>query len=150
MTHLALRLRIEPDGVRVVWRLEGAAFDTGEAVAELPLSIAGAPTIELADDELSAADDAGPLGLVRSVEDDAEGEPAHRWRAERAGVGDVEVSYLARPDAAEPRPATPPLELRREGTGLSGALKCFLVLPRRAPRRHVRDQVGATAGRPTS
>jgi predicted metalloprotease with PDZ domain len=129
MTHLDLRLRVEPDGVRMVWRLEGAAFDTGGAVAELPLSIAGAPTIELADDELSAADDAGPLRLVRSVEDDAEGEPAHRWRAERAGVGDVEVSYLARPDTAEPRPATPPLELRREGTGLSGALKCFLLLP---------------------
>ncbi|MDQ3165537.1 MAG: hypothetical protein M3Q17_05150 [Actinomycetota bacterium] len=44
-------------------------------------------------------------------------------------MGLVEVSYLARPILDEPRPATPPLELRREGIGFSGAAKCFLVLP---------------------
>ena len=47
----------------------------------------------------------------------------------RSTTGPVEVSYLAEPNAEEPRPATPPLELRKAGVGLSGALKCFLVLP---------------------
>jgi predicted metalloprotease with PDZ domain len=78
---------------------------------------------------VAAADNAGPLRLVSSVEHDVDGEPARRWSVERASVGPVEVSYLARPIVDEPRPATPPLELRREDTGLSGALKCFLVLP---------------------
>jgi predicted metalloprotease with PDZ domain len=48
---------------------------------------------------------------------------------ERSTLGAVEVSYLAQPVTEEPRAATPPLELRAEGVGLSGALKCFLVLP---------------------
>lgn len=127
--HLLVRLAVEADGVRVAWRVEGMAFGAGEPLATLPVSIAGAPTLELGDDSLAAADDAGRLRLVGSVEDDAEGDPAHLWRAGRASVGPVELTYLARPAVEEPRPATPPLELRREGTGLSGALACFLVLP---------------------
>ncbi|MGI8522258.1 MAG: hypothetical protein ACR2K3_02965 [Nocardioides sp.] len=102
----------------------------GEPLGQLPLSIAGAPTIELPEDALTASDDAGALALalVTSVADDAEGEPVRRWAVGRATTGSVQVSYLARPIADEPRSA-PPLELRREGTGLSGAVKGFLVLP---------------------
>jgi M61 glycyl aminopeptidase len=120
---------VEPAGVRVVWRLQGVGFAAGQPFAKLPLSVAGAPAIELGDEALSVADDAGPLGLVGSVEDDADGDPARVWRVDRASVGVVRTSYLALPHADPPRPATPPLELRREGTGLSGALACFLVLP---------------------
>jgi predicted metalloprotease with PDZ domain len=127
--HLRVSLGVEPDGVPVGWRLDGVSFEAGEPFAMLPLSIAGAPTLELGDDALAAADDAGGLRLVRSVEDDGDGDPVHLWRIGRASVGPVEVTYLARPDTDEPRPATPPIELRREGAGLSGALKCFLVLP---------------------
>jgi predicted metalloprotease with PDZ domain len=129
MTHVRVTLRVEPDGLRVVWRLDGAALHAGQPLARLPLSIAGAPTIELDGEAVAAADDAGPLRLVSAIEDDADGEPVRLWRVERPSVGAVEVSYLARPILDEPRPATPPLELRREGTGLSGAMKCFLVLP---------------------
>src|SRR5215218_8498462 len=128
-TGLHVVLRVEADGVRVGWRLSGLTFHEGETVAHLPLTIAGAPTIELEDEAVAAADETGPLPLVSALGEDADGEPERRWRAGRTTHGTVEVSYLARPIAEEPQPATTPLELRREGTGLSGALKCFLVLP---------------------
>lgn len=127
--HLRLTLGVEPGGIRVAWRLDSAAVAVGEVVAQLPLSIAGAPSVELDAEAVAAADAAGPLPLVSTVEDDPDGEPVRRWRAERDTVGPVDLSYLARPIDAEPLAATPPLELRREGTGLSGALKCLLVLP---------------------
>ena len=129
MTHLRVTLGVDADGLRVVWRCDGVAFDAGQPLAQLPLSIAGAPTIELAGDALAAADDAGPLPLVASVGDDADGEPFRRWNVERATVGPVKVSYLAQPIVEEPRPTSPPIDLRREGTGFSGAAKCFLALP---------------------
>jgi predicted metalloprotease with PDZ domain len=127
-TGLHVTLRVEPEGVRVGWRLSGVTFHEGDVLAHLPLTIAGAPTIELEDDDVAAADDTGPLPLAGSLDEDADGEPERRWGAGRTTHGTVEVSYLARPIAEEPQPA-PPLELRREETGLSGALKCFLVLP---------------------
>ena len=129
MRHLLVTLAAEPDDVRVTWRLAGEAFDTGQVVARLPSSIAGAPTVDLEGDGLTAADDSGVLPLVSALETDDEGGPERRWRCARPSVGPVEVSHRARPALEEPRPATPPLELRREGTGLSGALKCFVALP---------------------
>lgn len=97
-------------------------------MARLPVSIAGAPTVTLPDDALTAQDDDGPLPLVAVtvVDDD---EPVREWRVERASTGTVEVTHRAEPIDAGPAPATPPLELRREGPGLSGALKCFVALP---------------------
>lgn len=118
MTHLRVTLGVESDGLRVVWRLDGVALHAGHPMAQLPLSIAGAPAIVLDGEALAAADDAGPLRLVSAVQNDADGESVRRWRVERASVGPVEVSYLARPILDKPRPATPPLELRREGSGL--------------------------------
>lgn len=114
-----------------MWRLTGIAFDTGETLGQLSTSIAGAPAIGLDDDAVTATDDLGPIPLAAGVEAVPDGTPVRRWRAARSTVGPVEVSYLAQPVSGEPRPTTPPLELRREGHGLSGALKCFLVLPPR-------------------
>jgi predicted metalloprotease with PDZ domain len=127
--RLRVRLRVEQDGLRVGWRLTGVSLEAGEVLARLPLSIAGGPTIELSGSELSASDDQGRFPLVAADHDDEEGVPVRGWTAERACVGSITVDYLARPNDAEPLAATPPLELRREGGGLSGALKCFLVLP---------------------
>lgn len=129
MTRLRVGLRPEPEGLRVEWRLDGAGCAAGAPLAQLPLSIAGAPTIELDADAVVAADASGPLRLGSTVEDDPDGEPVRRWQAERDTVGPVDLSYLARPTAAAPHAATPPLELRREDTGLSGALNCLLLLP---------------------
>jgi hypothetical protein len=124
-------LAADPRGLAVVWRLDGVAFETGEAVGELRTSIAGAPAIDLDDDAVTGADDLGPIPLAAVVEEDPDDAPVRRWRTARSTVGPVELSYLAEPVSQEQRPATPPLELRGEGSGLSGAFKCFLVLPPR-------------------
>ncbi len=129
--HLSVRFRVEPDGLRVGWRLTGVDVEAGEVVARLPSSIAGAPSIELSEAELATSDDHGRLEVVASDHDDEEGVPVREWAARRASAGAIIVDYLARPHEAEPLAATPPLELRREAGGLSGALKCFLVLPPR-------------------
>lgn len=60
--------------------------------------------------------------------DDAAG-PVREWHVRRATVGSVTLTYLSEPVEDAPAPATPPLELRREGTGASGVLKCFLIVP---------------------
>jgi hypothetical protein len=124
-------LAADPRGLAVVWRLDGVAFETGEALGQLSTSIAGAPAIDLDDDAVTATDDLGPIPLSVGVEEVPDDAPVRRWRTARSTVGPVELSYLAEPVPEEPRAATPPLELRGEGSGLSGALKCFLVLPPR-------------------
>lgn len=129
MTHLQVVLAPNADGLVVRWRLDGAVFECGETVGQLGPSIAGAPTIHLESDAVTASDAAGAIPLKAAKTAGPDGEPVRVWRAERSTIGSVEVSYLARPVDEEPRPATPPLELRREGAGLSGAVKCFLVLP---------------------
>ena len=126
---LRVTLGVEPDGLRVVWRLSGVRFRTGERVARLPLSVAGGPTIELPGAALAAWDDAGPLPLAVADQEREDGVAERGWWTQRDSVGGVTVEYLATPNDAEPLAATPPLELRREGGGFSGALKCFVVLP---------------------
>lgn len=128
MAHLLVTLATAPSGVMVTWQLDGVALDVGEWLGQLPLSIAGAPTLQL-EGGLTATDERGPVPLVTSLTETDEGEELRCWSVGRSTSGPIEVSYLAEPVAEEPRPATPPLELRKEGAGLSGALKCFLVLP---------------------
>src|SRR3954449_6780266 len=94
-TGLHVTLRVEPEGVRVGWRLSGVTFHEGDVLAHLPLTIAGAPTIELEDDAVTAADDTGALPLVNALGEDVDGEPERRWRVGRTTHGTVEVSYLA-------------------------------------------------------
>jgi predicted metalloprotease with PDZ domain len=129
VTHLRVSLAHDPRGLMVGWRLDGVGFDAGEVLVQLSTSIAGAPTIDLADDAVAATDDLGPIPLTAAVDDVVDDTPVRRWRTTRRTTGAVEVSHLAEPVAAGQRPATPPLELRREGLGLSGALKCFVLLP---------------------
>jgi hypothetical protein len=131
VTLLRVSLAHAPRGVLVGWRLDGITFDAGEVLAQLSTSIAGAPTIDLADDAVTATDDLGPIPLTAAVDEVPDDTPVRQWRPTRQTVGPVEVSYLAEPVSAEQRPATPPLELRPEGLGLSGALKCFVLLPPR-------------------
>jgi hypothetical protein len=128
MAHVLVTLAVDPRGLLVTWLLDGAAFQAGELLAQLPLSIAGAPTLQLAGESVTATDTLGTVPLVMNVTDGEDG--GHLlWRVTRSTSGPIEVSYLAEPVGELPRPATAPLELRREGGGLSGALKCFLVLP---------------------
>jgi len=129
MAHLLVTLAVDPRGILVTWRLDRVAFDAGEPLGQLPLSIAGAPTLQLEGAAVAATDGVGPVPLATSLTESDDGEQLRCWSVERSTSGPVEVSYLAEPVAEEPRPATPPLELRGEGVGLSGALKCFVVLP---------------------
>ena len=128
MAHLLVTLAVDPRGVLVRWRLDDVAFRAGELLGQSPLSIAGAPALQIDGEIVAAVDELGPISLVTSLIEGEDGEQ-HCWSVERSTSGSVEVSYLAEPVAQEPRPATPPLELRREDGGLSGALKCFVVLP---------------------
>jgi predicted metalloprotease with PDZ domain len=129
MPHLSVTLAVDPRGLRVTWRLDGVTLAAGDRLGRLPLSVAGAPTLRLADDALVAQDDRGPVPLLVGTAEGEDGEEERRWSVARPTSGAVEVSYVAEPVAVEPRAATPPLELRREGGGLSGALKTFVVLP---------------------
>jgi hypothetical protein len=129
MAHLLVTLAVDPRGVLVTWLLDDVALNAGELLGQLPFSIAGAPTLQLEGKITAAIDDLGPVSLVTSLTDSNDGEDLRCWSVGRSTSGPIEVSYLAEPSAEEPRPATPPLELRGEGVGLSGALKCFLLLP---------------------
>lgn len=129
MAHLLVTLAVDPRGVLVTWRLVDVALDAGEPLGQLPLSIVGAPTLQFDGEVVAATDELGPVPLVTSLTEDDDGGHLRMWSVGRSTFGPVEVSYLVEPVAEEPRPATPPLELRGEGVGLSGALKCFLVLP---------------------
>ena len=129
MGHLLVTLSRVSRGLLVTWQLHDVVLNEGEPLGQLPLSVAGAPTLQLDDDALRASDDRGAIPLTTSATENEDGEPVRQWSVQRATTGPVEASYLAEPASEAPRPATPPLELREEGSGLSGALKCFLVLP---------------------
>ncbi len=129
MAHLSVTLAVEDRGLLVTWRLDDVALAEGDVLAQLPLSIAGAPTLDLEGEAVVASDARGRLPLGTGLGEDEDGDPLRLWRVGRPTSGPVAVTYLAEPVAAEPRAATPPLELRAEGGGLSGALKCLVVLP---------------------
>jgi predicted metalloprotease with PDZ domain len=128
MAHLQVALGLDREVVSVAWQLQGVALLPGKTLAQLPLTIAGAPTLQV-DKAVAAFDRHGLIPLSPSVTHDEDGEPSRHWTVDRATVGAIQMSYLAEPVTEEPKAATPPLELRREGVGLSGALKCFLLLP---------------------
>jgi hypothetical protein len=130
MPHLSVTLAIQPGGaVDVTCRLDGVALHPYQTPAQIPDTIAGAPTLELDGNAVTASDDRGSLPLIVGVSQDDDGVPMRCWKVLRETSGPIEYSYAARPTAEEPRAATPPLELRAEGSGLSGALKCFVLLP---------------------
>ncbi|WP_088282138.1 hypothetical protein [Kineosporia sp. A_224] len=128
MAHLEVTLGLVADGLRVNWRLEGAELSAGTRLGHLAMSIAGAPTSKLDGNGLTATDEIGSITLAESLVDGPDGD-LRVWTVERSTAGTVDVSYVARPVNAPQRPAVPPIDLRREGDGLSGACACFLVLP---------------------
>ncbi|NUR70896.1 MAG: hypothetical protein HOU81_08745 [Hamadaea sp.] len=128
-THLSVTLAVDPRGVAVKWLLSGVTLDKGEALGQLPVTIAGAPTLRPEAVALTATDELGPVPLSLTPPDSGDGEPVHRWIVERPTRGPVGVSYRAEAVVGEPRPATAPLELRAENGGRSGALKNFVILP---------------------
>jgi hypothetical protein len=129
VASLLVTLAVDARRVLVSWRLADVAFDEGDPLGKLPLSIAGAPTLQLGGEAVAATDELGLVPLVMNLTEDDDGDQLRTWSVGRATLGPVAVSYLAEPVAQEPPAATPPLELRTEGDALSGALKSFVILP---------------------
>lgn len=128
VSHLSLTLSSEADGLKVDSRWDGLELRAGEVLGQIRLSIAGAPCIDLPADALTAGDERGPLPLSPAM-DTAEGEQVRQWTVQRATKGQITFTYKARAIAEWLPSPNPPLELRREGDGFSGAVKCFLVTP---------------------
>jgi len=129
MAHLLVTLAVQPRGIFVGWRLNDVEFDVGDCLGQLPVFVAGTPSVDLKADDIAASDGLGALDLRMSLREGDEGELLKVWEVGRSTRGPVDVSYLARPITEPPTAATPPLDLRAEGVGICGALKCLLVLP---------------------
>lgn len=102
----------------------------GQALARMPLLISNVVTVARTIEALSIEDASGPLAVT--PRDDAEGgEVTYRhWIAARAAKGMLRVRYRAPiSNAAAPRGAAPPLELRSDSGAFSGAGATFLILP---------------------
>lgn len=128
MPHLSLTIAIDGDRLRVTQEWEGLTLEASEVLGQIRESVAGASCIDLNTTQFEAHDDDGPLPL--SVETSAgDGVPLRGWAVERRTQGQVVLDYYAEATTEWPSSPNAPLELRREGDGFTGALKCFLVLP---------------------
>jgi hypothetical protein len=128
LAHLDLTLSIESGHMRVRQAWDDLVLLAGDLVGQVRESVAGAPCIRLDATVFEAHDDDGPLSLsVQSAT--THGTPVQTLIAERDTHGRVVLTYLAVPAVDWPSTPNPPLELRRERDGFTGALTCFLVLP---------------------
>ena len=124
MPHLLLELTPAAGSIGVRLRLTGRDHADGDALATLPLTVAGAPAVELGEHGVAWSDDAGPLPVSFGIED-----RERTWRAARATSGPVTAAYDAHAFAEEPAGPCPPLSLVREGDGTTGAGSTFLLQP---------------------
>ncbi len=102
----------------------------GQALLKMPLLTSNVVTVARTIQDLSVSDASGPVGVT--VKDDPEsGEVTYRhWIASRAIKGTLTVRYRAPiSNAAAPRGAAPPLELRSDSGAFSGAGATFILLP---------------------
>jgi len=116
----------------VAGRLQLAAPNVaaGATLLRMPLIIVSIPTARYDGDALTARDRAGVLELTQHDEAPTPTGTYRRWLAQRASVGDVEVTFKAPPRAVTAATRTGPLfDLRAEGAGLFGAGISFLPLP---------------------
>jgi hypothetical protein len=131
LPSLRLSLTVGVQDLQVVCRISGADLPEGTVIAELPLMIAGVPAVSLSRDALAIGDDDGQLPCRRETARSPDGGEIVCWRTGRRAQGPVEVSYLAcaRIVDAATRDGQPPVDLRREGGGLTGQGRAFLALP---------------------
>ncbi|MBB6250839.1 peptidase M61 [Nitrospirillum iridis] len=135
--------------VDVTVDIPAVSAGAGAPLLRLPLVADNVRTVAETLSNLSASDDAGPLDLV--VQDDADKPTrAYRhWTAARAVRGTLTVRYRAPVTTlANPRGAAPPLELRTDGGGFSGAAETFLIVPEAdtAYRLAIRWDLSASGG----
>jgi hypothetical protein len=102
----------------------------GQPVLKMPLLTSNVVTVAKTIEDLTISDGAGPVPVT--IKDDAEsGEVTYRhWSASRATKGPLTIHYRAPiSNAAAPRGAAPPLELRSDSGAFSGAGETFLLQP---------------------
>lgn len=107
-----------------------ASVAATQAFLKMPLITSNVVTVASTIEGLSVNDANGPIAVT--VKDDPEsGESTYRhWIASRAAKGVLTVHYRAPiTNAAAPRGAAPPLELRSDSGAFSGAGETFLILP---------------------
>jgi hypothetical protein len=111
-------------------KLEAPKVAAGATLLRMPLIIVSIPTARYDGNALTARDDAGALALEQQEEAPTPTGTYRRWLAQRASVGDVEVTFKAPPRVVTATTRTGPLfDLRAEGSGLFGAGITFLPLP---------------------
>ncbi len=102
----------------------------GKPLLRLPLVSSNVVTVAKSLRDLKVTDSTGAVALT--ARDDAPSGLMYfrHWYADRAVSGTVSIRYRAPvTNALNPRGAAPPLELRTESGGFSGAASTFLVLP---------------------
>ena len=116
--------------VDVTVRSDAERVDPGRPLLRLARVISNVATVADKVEGLSAADAKGPLDLTAKDEQGAEQTLWRRWYANRPVDGQLTVHYRAPiTNALNPRGPAPPLELRTEAGGFSGAGGAFLILP---------------------
>lgn len=115
--------------VDVALTLPADGTPAGAPLLAMPVVLANTESAARALTGIEASDAAGPLDLV--AKDDPEALVFHRhWTASRAVVGTLHVRYRAPVDNTPPRRGSgPPIMLRIDGDGFSGAGNMFLMLP---------------------
>jgi hypothetical protein len=74
VASLLVTLAVDARRVLVSWRLADVAFDEGDPLGKLPLSIAGAPTLQLGGEAVAATGELGPVPLVMNLTEDDDGD----------------------------------------------------------------------------
>ena len=126
-----------PDGnglvssVHVTESLDVAPTPATLPLLRMPLVTDNVQTVAAALADLVVRDAQGPVNLAFKDDAPASGGTVYRrWSADRTVQGRLSVSYTAPiTNALNPRGAAPPLELRTEEGGFSGAAGGFLLLP---------------------
>lgn len=113
--------------------LDGLGTGAGATLVRLPLVVTNVDTVATDLRDVEARDTRGVLALT--LRDEGEGAAAARhWLADRATEGPVTLRYrVPIGSRTATRGAAPPLELRSEAGGFSGAGSTFLLLPPQAP-----------------
>ena len=119
----------EVSHVEIAMVLEGIRAEAGAPLVRLPLVVNNVDTVAADLDDVAARDSRGPLRLT--AQQDGEGAGAARaWVPDRATEGAISLHYrVPIGSRTATRGAAPPLELRSEGGGFSGAGSTFLLLP---------------------
>lgn len=131
MTDQSLSLKLTPSAkkVKVEYLLGTPGLVAGDSLCRLPI-VVGIPGTPLDAARLTITDADGVVPVVEEDELPTPSYTCRRWKADRATVGDVRVSYVARVRHVDAdTPNGPLFDLRAEDAGVSGAGVTFLALP---------------------